>query len=108
MILHHVKNGLGILDQENYFDNELVLIIGGAIGDLAVLGVDEFDNVTFSEESQFPEFVDPLVFGMVKSVLVLKVKMVFDPSASDTVNKALESQIARLEDRIRMLKENAV
>ena len=99
VILNDVKNALGV-DEYNYaFDEELLLHINSAAGELTQLGLEYFSEL-IDENTMWPTFPNLLILTMIRQFVVLKVKLVFDPTPSETIVKTFQSTIQTLEARL--------
>lgn len=99
LIIEDVKKGLAIEPDNLGYDGELYLNINAAKSALIQLGVDELD-ITIDETTEWPVFNSDVVGELSKEYLVLKVKTVFDPTASDTISRAFKNFLIELEARI--------
>lgn len=98
-ILDTIKNGAGILQDNVGFDAELLLHINSAKSGLVQLGVTEL-NLAIDEETEWPVFGNDTVDGQVKLYMAVKVKSMFDPTASESINRVFANAITELEGRI--------
>lgn len=101
-ILTTVKKLLGISDEYEHFDLDIIMHINSALSVLSQLGVGSKDGFVIDDASQtWADFLhdDPRL-NFVKSYVYLKVKLVFDPPLSSAVLDAMNRQISELEWRI--------
>jgi len=98
-ILEIVKEFLAILYDNIAFDSEILAHINGACGSLAQLGVTELD-IPINESTEYPTFGSMALNNLVRLYILLKVKRIFDATASETIAKAFDQQILELEGRI--------
>ena len=105
-ILQSVKQMLGIAEDYDAFDVELIMHINSVFSILNQLGVgpDAGFMITGSNET-WDEFlsashVDPKKIQMVKSYVYQKTKIIFDPPSTGVLNEALERQIKEMEWRL--------
>lgn len=103
-VLDDVKYGIGILPANDGFDNELLMHLNGVGATLVQLGVDEYD-IDISEQTDWPVLGNQQIQALVKQYATIKVKLLFDPSASETITKALEGSVTELEGRIGIIVE---
>lgn len=82
------------------FDAELLMLVNSAKGDLVQIGVEEFENVTISAETEWPAFANTTLGGMIPELTALLVRKSFDPIASETIAKGFNSRITVLYGRI--------
>ena len=113
-ILISIKKLLGITEDYDHFDDDLVMHINAVFMNLKQLGIgpeegfrieddaavwDEFVNAT-----ENPELVTML--SSIKTYIHLKVKMVFDPPLSSAVMEAMKQSIAEVEWRLNIEAES--
>ena len=103
-ILDDVKYGLGIIPGNDGFDNELLMYINGVGANLVQLGVVEYDIIV-DEETEWPALDNQQIEALVKQYTTIKVKLIFDPSANQTITAALERSLPELEGRIKLVVE---
>lgn len=101
-ILNSVKKMLGIEETYFVFDKDIIVLINMAFNILTQLGVGPSYGFTIEDDSKtWDEFIqDEPCIEMVKAYVYLKVKQTFDPSASATMNGAVDNQIKELEWRL--------
>lgn len=103
-ILNDVKHTLGLLPDQKAFDIDIMIHINGAISTLTQLGVGPVNGYMIeSENNQWDEFADDPRLNSVKSYIILRTKLVFDPPGTGFVIAAIERQIAELEYRINVV-----
>lgn len=101
-ILTSIKKLLGITEEYEYFDTDIVMYINSAFSVLTQLGVGPKNGFRIEDESSdWSEFLndDPRL-ELVKTYVYLKVKLAFDPPLSSAVIEAINRQISELEWRI--------
>lgn len=103
-MLDDVKYGIGILPSNDGFDDELLMHMNSVGATLVQHGVDEFD-LDIDNQTDWPTLGNQQIKALVKQYFIVKVKLVFDPSASETINKSLEGIIPELEGRIGLIVE---
>ena len=99
LIIEDVKKALAIEPNNLAFDGELYININGAKSTLIQLGVTELD-ISIDEETSWPLFNSDVVGEFAKQYLVLKVKSIFDPTASETIQRAFAEVLKESEARI--------
>jgi hypothetical protein len=99
LIIEDVKKALAIEPNNLGFDGELYVNINSAKSVLVQLGVTELD-INIDETTNWPVFNSDVVGEFAKHYMVLKVKSIFDPTASETIQKTLSEGITALESRI--------
>lgn len=101
-ILTSIKKLLGITEEYEHFDADIVMYINSAFSVLAQLGVGPKNGFRIEDESSdWSEFLndDPRL-EFVKTYVYLKVKLAFDPPLSSAVIESINRQISELEWRI--------
>lgn len=103
-ILDDVKYGLGVYPGNDGFDDELLMYINSVGATLVQFGVDEFD-IEIEDQTDWPTLANQQIQALVKQYTIIRVKLVFDPSASETITRALEAMVPDLEGRIALIVE---
>lgn len=108
-ILTSIKKMLGPTAEYEYFDPDIIMHINTAFMELNQLGVGPAEGFRIEDESTtwgdyIPE--DDLKFEAVKTLIYLKVKLVFDPPASSTILDSINRSIDRLEWRLNAAAES--
>lgn len=101
-ILDDVKSSIGVSLSNDGFDEELLTYINSTAASLSQVGVDEF-NISIDDGTEWPTLSTQELVALTKHYLILKTKILFDPSASDSINKALEASVPVLEGRISLI-----
>ena len=101
-ILTSIKKLLGITEEYENFDQDIIMHINSAFMILNQLGVGPKSGFSISDKSStWDEFIpESSNLEAVKSYVHLKVKLMFDPPLSSTVIEAIKSQINELEWRL--------
>lgn len=103
-ILDDVKHALGIPAANTAFDGDVMIFINSAFSTLTQLGVGAPIGFQItSKENQWEEFFTDPRLNSVKSFVILKVKMAFDPPQSGFVTEAMKEQIRELEYRMNVV-----
>lgn len=101
-ILDSIKQLLGIDVNDTSFDKELIIHINGALMILNQLGVGPMNGYLIDNNyNTWDEFIgerDDL--EIIKSVVYLRVRLIFDPPQNSFLVNALEKQIAEYDWRI--------
>lgn len=107
-ILSSIKSLLGIEDDYTVFDKDLILQINSAISVLYQLGLDTAkDYRVIDYQNNWSELIgDYNNIELVKTIIYLRTKKVFDPPQSQTVMSAIDSQIHELEWRLNIEVDN--
>lgn len=99
LIIEDVKKALAVEPNNLAFDGELYVNIGSAKAILIQLGVTELD-IDVDETTSWPVFDSDVVGELAKHYMVLKVKSIFDPTASETIQRTFSEGMLSLESRI--------
>lgn len=107
-ILTSIKKLLGIAEEYEHFDTDLILHINSTLAVLAQLGVGPAEGFAIEDASAtWSDFMqdDPRL-GFVKSYTHLKVRLLFDPPISNAVMESISRAISELEWRIQVAADN--
>lgn len=101
-ILTSVKKLLGIVEEYEHFDSDIIMHINSALFTLKQLGVGPSEGFTISDKTAvWTDFISDIEkMEAVKSYVYLKVKLVFDPPVSSAVMEAIKNQISEYEWRL--------
>ena len=101
-ILTSIKKLLGITEEYENFDQDIIMHINSAFMILNQLGVGPKSGFSINDKSStWDEFIpERSNLEAVKTYVHLKVKLMFDPPLSSTVIEAIKSQINELEWRL--------
>lgn len=101
-ILTSIKKMLGIIEECTDFDTDIIIHINTVFGILSQIGAGPSDGFSISDKTAvWTDFVgDQMNLEFVKTYVYLKVKMIFDPPASSSIEKTYNETIAELESRI--------
>ena len=108
-ILTSIKKLLGIADEYEQFDTDIIMFINSAFSVLTQLGVGNESGFAITGKT---ETWDDYLSGselvkeqleMVKTYVYLKVRVAFDPPSSSFVLEAFNKQISELEWRINVV-----
>ena len=108
-ILTSIKKLLGIPEEYEHFDPDIIMHINSVFMTLTQLGVGPSEGFYINdEETIWTDFIPDLVkLQAVKTYVYLKVRLVFDPSSiGSSTLAAYERQIQELEWRQNMAAEN--
>lgn len=106
-ILNTVKTALGVEADYNGFDTNILLDINSAIFSLNQLGVSPVSGFIVKGEGETWEDLlgNTILFELVKSYIVLKVRLSFDPPNNSFLVDAIQKQIGEYEWRLLVQKE---
>lgn len=101
-ILISVKKMLGITEEYEHFDADLIMHINSVFMILTQLGVGSDKGfVIKGKDETWADFIpEEKKLELVKSYMHLKVKLLFDPPMSSTVMEAMNRQISEFEWRL--------
>lgn len=109
-ILTSIKKLLGIAEEYEHFDPDIIMHINSIFMTLNQLGVGP-ENCYFIEDklNTWTEFLeDPTGLQMVKSYMGIKVRMLFDPPANSVVMEMMKQQANEMEFRLMLAVENGI
>lgn len=101
-ILNSIKKLLGIAEEYQQFDMDLILDINSVFSILTQLGVGPKEGFSISDASAvWSDYLqDKTLLEFVKSYMYLKVRLLFDPPLSSAVMNSIIQLISELEWRI--------
>ena len=100
-ILTSIKKMLGIIEEDESFDIDIIIHINTAFSTLTQLGVGPKEGFAIRDKTTlWTEFVDDIRLENVRSYIYLKVRQAFDPPTNSAVLDAISRQISELEWRI--------
>jgi len=104
-ILGTIKSLLGISNDDNGFDNEIITYINSVFAILTQLGVGPIEGFSVLDASE--NWTNFLVdtnpnFELIKTYIYTKVRLMFDPPQNSFLVDALKQQISELEWRIEL------
>lgn len=101
-ILTSVKKMLGIAEEYDHFDADLIMHINSVLTILGQLGVGPAEGFFIEDdEAEWTDFVpDMSNLQFIKTYVYQKVKLLFDPPQSASAIEALNRSISELEWRI--------
>lgn len=107
-ILTSIKKLLGIDEDYEHFDADIIMHINSVFMILQQLGVGPSDGFYIEDElTTWEDYIgDDKKLGTVKSFMYLKVKLLFDPPTSSTAVESIKHMINEFEWRINVAVEN--
>lgn len=103
-ILNDVKHNLGIPEDVDEFDLDVMIFINSAFGTLTQLGVGPTIGFQITgPENQWGEFYTDPRLNAVKSYLFLCCKLAFDPPDTGFVTESMNRQKQELEYRLNVV-----
>jgi len=109
-ILTSVKKMLGIEPEYTHFDPDIILNVNSVLLSLNQIGVGPNTgfSITGSDEKWTDLLGTRIDLEAVKTLIYLKVRLLFDPPTSSFVLEAMERQITEFEWRLNVQIENAM
>ena len=106
-ILTSTKKLLGITEEYEHFDADLIMHINSVFLVLTQLGVGPATGFMIEDEyAEWSEFIDDSVqLQAVKTYMYMKVKLLFDHPLSSSVIESMNRLIAEFEWRLRLAAE---
>ena len=107
-ILTSVKKIIGISEEDESFDTDLIIHINSVLMILNQLGVGPKDGFSITDKSAVWTDVigDNKLIEATKTFVGLKVRLIFDPPTSSAVLDSINKTISELEWRINVMVEN--
>ena len=101
-ILTSIKQMLGISEDEEVFDPELIAYINAVFSDLNQIGVGPSDGFQIQDDREtWNDFTqNNTKLSPVKTYLYMKVKLIFDPPTSSSLIEVINSSIKEIEWRL--------
>ena len=101
-ILASIKERIGIAEDDNTFDTDIIDLINSAFADLNDIGVGPSEGFSISDNhdlwDDFSE--DVRVLSSVKDFVYLTVKLTFDPPTQSALLTSMENRLKKLEWRL--------
>lgn len=106
-ILTSIKKMLGVTEEYEIFDSDIIIHINSVFTILTQLGIGPQDGFAITDKNAcWSDFVeDDNKLNDIKSYMYLKVKLLFDPSQSSIVNESMKYMISELEWRLNVAGE---
>lgn len=100
-ILLTIKKLLGLPQEYDYFDTDIIVHINSAFSTLKQLGVGPSEGFYISDDtSVWSDFVSDGLFESVKTYIYLKVRLAFDPPSSSFAIDSIKNMISEYEWRL--------
>lgn len=101
-ILNSIKKRLGISEEYEHFDDDIIMDINSVFSILTQMGVGPSTGFIISDQdAEWTDFMkDMIKLEFVKTYVYLKVRLMFDPPQSSAVTESINRQISELEWRI--------
>ena len=106
-ILTSIKKLLGIAEEYEHFDPDIIMHINSVFMILTQIGVGPSEGFTIEDEtSVWTDFIPETPrLEAVKSFVYLKVRLLFDPPLSSAVTESMNRMIGELEWRLNVAAE---
>ena len=106
-ILTSIKKLLGITEEYEHFDADIIIHINSVFMILTQLGVGPSEGFSIKDKSTtWNEFVSDNQLESVKSYMHMKVKLMFDPPLSSAVMECMNRMISEFEWRLNIAAES--
>ena len=104
-ILSSIKLALGLPDEYEAFDPQIIMHINSVFTILTELGVGPDDGFKISDKSAiWSDFLeDEKLLELCKSDMYLRIRLMFDPPVNSFVVSSMEKQISEFEWRIAVM-----
>ena len=100
-ILTSVKKMLGIAEEYEHFDADIIIHINTVFSILLQLGVGPTSGFSITDSSAvWTDFITDSRLEMVKTYVYMKVRLMFDPPQSSALIESINNQIKELEWRL--------
>ena len=105
-ILTSIKKMLGIQEEYEHFDVDIIMHINTALMILTQMGVGPSEGFMIEDKYDFWEDFVTENMEAVKTYVYLKVRLVFDPPSSSAVMESINRTISELEWRLNVAAES--
>ena len=104
-ILRSTKKVLGIDPDDQTFDIDIIIFINSALSTITTLGL---THVQVSDDAAKWEDIasDQELLGLIRAIVYLRVRMLFDPPVTSYTQQAMNQQIEELEWRLNVERED--
>ena len=101
-ILASIKERIGIAEDDNSFDTDILDLINSAFADLNDIGVGPSEGFSISDKNDlWDDFSEDVrVLSSVKDFVYLTVKLTFDPPTQTSLLTSMENRLKKLEWRL--------
>lgn len=107
-ILTSIKKLLGIAEEDDHFDPDIIMHINSVFMILTQMGVGPSTGFSIEDEmTTWSDFADNMIqIEAIKSYIAMKVRLMFDPPTNSSHITAMNSSITELEWRLNMAVDN--
>lgn len=101
-ILTSVKKMIGIIEEDEHFDVDIIMHINSVFAILNQLGAGPQEGFTIQDKTDtWSSYIsNDKILETIKSYMYLKVRLIFDPPTSSVVADSMNKMINELEYRI--------
>lgn len=101
-ILVSIKKLLGITEDYDYFDQDIIMHINAAFMVLTQLGIGPSEGFLITDDTDtWSDFIDDSTnFGSIQSYVYMKVKLMFDPPQNSFTVDSMQKLVNELEWRL--------
>ena len=101
-ILVSIKKLLGISEDYDYFDQDIIMHINAAFMVLTQLGIGPSEGFLITDDTDtWSDFIDDLTnLGSIQSYVYMKVKLMFDPPQNSFTVDSMQKLVNELEWRL--------
>ena len=101
-ILTSIKKLLGITEEYNHFDADLIMHINSVFAILTQMGVGPSEGFRIEDdEAEWTDFIeDNAMIESVKSYIYMKVRLMFDPPTVSSVLESMNRMVNEFEWRL--------
>lgn len=106
-ILTSIKKLLGLSEDYDHFDVDIIMHINSVFMILTQIGVGPSEGFVITDDTaEWTDFIEDTVkMEAVKTYVYLKVRLLFDPPASSAVMSSIERMISEYEFRLNVAAE---
>ena len=108
-ILVSIKKLLGIAEDYDYFDQDIVMHINAAFMVLTQLGIGPSEGFLITDDTDtWSDFIDDATnLGSIQSYVYMKVKLMFDPPQNSFTVDSMTKLVNELEWRLNVAADNS-
>ena len=108
-ILTSVKKLLGISEDYDYFDQDIIMHINAAFMVLTQLGIGPSEGFLITDDTDtWSDFIDDSTnLGSIQSYVYMKVKLMFDPPQNSFTVDSMTKLVNELEWRLNVAADNS-
>lgn len=107
-ILRSTKKVLGIAPDDETFDLDILTFINSALTTIQQLGIGQTFQPVEDDSTTWQEFCsDERLVSLIRTIVYLRVRMLFDPPNTSYTQSAMNTQIEELEWRLNVWREDS-